>query len=237
MGVLRSLVFYPVFYGGSVLYVLVAVVLLGVAPARLPVLVERWSAFHRACVTRILGIKVRRTGEPASGPALYAIKHESFFEAIDLPFMLELPVGFAKKELFAIPGWGRAAAAYGIVPVAREDGARTLRDMVRQAKRYAALGRSLAIFPEGTRVQHGCRAPLQSGFAALYKVLGLPVVPVAIDSGPLYHRRWKRRGTIELRFGAPIEPGLPRAEIEARVLAGINALNPPAPAPDGAPAS
>jgi len=237
MGVLRSLLFYPAFYGGSVLYVLVAVALLAVAPSRLPVLVERWSAFHRACVTCILGIRVRRTGEPAKGPALYAIKHESFFEAIDLPFMLDLPVGFAKKELFAIPGWGRAAAAYGIVPVAREEGAKALREMVRQAKHYSTLGRSLAIFPEGTRVPHGSRAPLQSGFAALYKVLGVQVVPVAVDSGPLYHRPWKRRGTIELRFGAPIEPGLPRAEIEARVLAGINALNPPAPAPDGSPGS
>ena len=62
--------------------------------------------------------------------------------------------------------------------------------------------------------------------ARLSAELGLPVVPVAVDSGPLYHRLWKRPGTITLRFGEPIEPGLPRAEIEARVHAGINALNP-----------
>ena len=53
----------------------------------------------------------------------------------------------------------------------------------------------------------------------------LPVVPVAVDSGPLYHRLWKRPGTITLHFGEPIEPGLPREEIEARVHAAINALN------------
>ena len=107
------------------------------------------------------------------GPALYAIKHESFFDAIDLPNYLDFPVPFAKQELFAIPGWGRAARAYGSVPVAREEGAKALRQMLAEAKRYAATGRPLAIFPEGTRVPHGERAALQAGFAGLYKLLGL----------------------------------------------------------------
>jgi 1-acyl-sn-glycerol-3-phosphate acyltransferase len=74
-------------------------------------------------------------------------------------------------------------------------------------------------------VPHGREAPLQSGFAGLYKLLGLPVVPIAVDSGPLYHRRWKRAGTITFRVGETIPPGLPREEIEARVLAAINVLN------------
>jgi 1-acyl-sn-glycerol-3-phosphate acyltransferase len=51
------------------------------------------------------------------------------------------------------------------------------------------------------------------------------VVPVAVDSGPLYHRRWKQRGTITIHFGEAIPPGLPRAEVEARVRDGINCLN------------
>ena len=83
----------------------------------------------------------------------------------------------------------------------------------------------MAIFPEGTRIRHGERAPLQAGFAGIYKVLGLPVVPVAVNSGPLYQGRWKRPGTITVRFGEAIPAGLPRPEIEPRVLAGINALN------------
>ena len=83
------------------------------------------------------------------------------------------------------------------------------------------------IFPEGTRVPHGTRRPLQAGFAGLYKMLGVPVVPVAVDSGLPYHRAWKRRRPITYRFGEPIPPGLPRAEIEARVLQAINALNTP----------
>jgi 1-acyl-sn-glycerol-3-phosphate acyltransferase len=226
MSLLRSLAFYTAFYGGSVAFVMLAVGALALAPGRLPGVVRNWSRWHRFCLRYLAGIRVRETGERATGPVLYAFRHESFFEAIDLPALLDWPAVFAKIELFSIPGWGRAARAYGAVPVARTEGAKTLRAMVREARAFAAMGRPLVIFPEGTRVPHGTRMPLQAGFAGLYKLLGLPVVPVAVDSGVLYHHWIKRPGTITLQFGTPIEPGLPRAEIEARVTAAINALNP-----------
>jgi len=225
MSLLRSLMFYATFYGGSAVMVALALLAAAVAPARLPGLVSAWSRLHRLCL-RLAGIRIRVVGEQIPAPVLYAFRHESFFEAIDLPALLDHPVVFAKSELFAIPGWGRAARAYGAIPVARAEGAKALRSMVQEARALAASGRPLVIFPEGTRIPHGRRAPLQAGFAGLYKLLGLPVVPVAVDSGPLYHRWTKRPGTITLLFGTPIEPGLPRAEIEARVTEAINALNP-----------
>ena len=67
-----------------------------------------------------------------------------------------------------------------------------------------------------------------SGFAGLYKLLDLPVVPVAVNSGPLYRSFVKRPGQITYRFGSAIEPGLPREELEARVREAINALQPSA---------
>jgi 1-acyl-sn-glycerol-3-phosphate acyltransferase len=226
---LRSLLFAVVFYCGSAAYVLLAVALIGVAPARVAPVANSWSRFHRNCVEHILGIKVVVEGARLPGAALYALKHESFFEAIDLPMLLGHPVPFAKEELFAIPGWGRVARLYGAIPVARQEGAKALRSMARDAGLVATSGRPLAIFPEGTRVPHGTRAPLQAGFAAMYKLLGLPVVPVAVDSGRLYGGFWKRRGTITIRFGALIAPGLSRGEVEAQVLEAINVLNPEAP--------
>jgi len=156
---------------------------------------------------------------------LYAIRHESFFEAIDLPYYFDVPVVFAKHELMRIPLWGAAASRYGVIGVEREAGARALRAMLKAARKLAGTGRPLAIFPEGTRIPHGRRAPLQSGFAGIYKMLDLPIIPIAVDSGPLYHRRWKQPGTIHYRHGQEIPPGLPREEVEARVLDAINALN------------
>ena len=225
MILLRNVGFYAAFYLGSVAYVLAAVLAAPVSRVALGAVVAGWCGYHRGCARVFLGIRVRIEGAPMAGPALYAIRHESFFEAIDAPCLFEWPVPFAKRELFDIPGWGRAARAYGCVPVARDGGASALRAMVAAARTYSAQGRPLVIFPEGTRVPHGERHALHSGFAGLYKLLGLPVVPVAVNSGPLYHRRLKRPGTITYRFADPIPPGLPRAEVEARVSEAINALN------------
>jgi len=222
---LRNIAFYIAFYTGSVVFVSLAVLASYIHPRPLRVLCDSWGWWHRLCCTWLLGITVRETGTRPTGPALYALKHEAFFEAIDMPNLLEYPVGIAKKELFDIPGWGHAARKYGLIEVRREEGAKALRAMIRDVQPALQQARAVAIFPEGTRVPHGQQPKLQSGFAALYKILRLPVVPVAINSGPLYQQKWKRKGTITVHFGESIEPGLPREEIEARVHEAINCLN------------
>ena len=225
MTILRSLLFYLVFYTGSIFYSAGSLAMAAVSPTALRKVVRGWSQFHRVCARVLLGIRVRIEGEPPTGATFYAMKHESFFEAIDTPAMFMNPSVFAKEELFSIPLWGPSARAYGLVPVARDQGPKALRAMIAAAKELVKIGRPLVIFPEGTRVPHGTEPDMQSGFAGLYKLLGLPVVPVAVDSGPIYHRRWKKSGVVTYRFGEPIPPGLPRAEAEARVHAAINALN------------
>ncbi len=225
MSVLRSILFYPMFYAFSAVLVIASVLAIPFGRERLKWVVATWGVWHRWCVNNLLGITIVQEGEIPDEPVLIAVKHESFFEAIDMPRLFRFPTVFAKKELFAIPGWGFSAKVYGLIPVARDGGARALREMLRTARDRIAEGRPLIIFPEGTRVAHGEQPPLQSGFAGIYKLLGLPVVPIAVDSGPLYHRYAKRSGTITYRIGETIPAGLPRAEIEQRVHAAINSLN------------
>jgi 1-acyl-sn-glycerol-3-phosphate acyltransferase len=221
----RSIAFYAVFYLGSVFFVVGAAASIALSERAFRWFVRGWSGFHRRCARALLGIRVRLEGAPSHSPVLYALRHESFFEAIDLPHLLGHPAIIAKAELMRIPLWGRAASHWGLISVERDQGAKALRHMVVEARKLVAQGRPLAIFPEGTRVPAGQRLPLQSGFAALYKLLALPVVPVALDSGRLYHRWIKRPGVMTYRFAEPIPPGLPREEIEARVIMSINALN------------
>ncbi|RDC58889.1 1-acylglycerol-3-phosphate O-acyltransferase [Alteripontixanthobacter maritimus] len=233
---LRNLLFYPVFYLGSLPIVLSGFLSLPVGQPAVRAATHVWTAWHRWCVRWLLGIKVRVEGEMLDRPCIYAMKHESFFEAIDAPHLFRLPAPFAKSELFAIPGWGRVARAYGLVEVSRADGAKALRRMIAEARNRSQAGRPLVIFPEGTRSPHDRRAPLQPGFLGIYKLLSLPVVPVSVDSGPLYQPGLKRSGTITYRFGEVIEPGLPRDEVERLVQEGINALGeqglrPPAQSP------
>lgn len=227
--IVRNLAFNLVFLVGTAGYVLGSLAVLGFSPRLFRRIVGHWGHFHLACVRTLLGIRVVQEGAVPHGAVLVACRHESMFEAVDMPRLLKHPGVFAKAELLRIPLWGLVGERFGLIGVERDQGAKALRAMVSRAREISGEGRPLAIFPEGTRIPHGTRAPLQAGFAGIYKLLGLPVVPIAVDSGPLYHHRWKKRGTITIRIGEPIEPGLPRAEIEARVQAAINALNPPVP--------
>ncbi len=222
---LRNIVFYAAFYGASVFFVLAAVVSSHISPRLIRRSCEAWSGWHTFCCKNLLGITIRITGQRPSGQAFYAIKHESFFEAIAMPWLFEFPAVFAKAELSELPAFGRASRVWGNIAVARDQGAKALRQMLREVRPAVEAGRPICIFPEGTRVPHGAAPPLQSGFAALYKLLGLPVVPVAVDSGPVYQRRWKVPGTITIHFGEAIPARLPREEIEARVHGAINCLN------------
>lgn len=224
--VLRSLAFYVLFYAGTVLLGVMVSLRVMLPGQGFTHTVHAWTGWHRWCVRHVLGIELRIEGPVPEGAVLVAMKHESFFEAIDMPVLLDFPAIFAKAELLRLPLWGAAGRRYGLIGVERDQGAKALRTMIGEARRLTAEGRVLAIFPEGTRVPHGTVRPLQAGFAGVYKLLGLPVVPAAVDSGALYQRRWKRRGTITYRFGAMIPAGLPREEIEARVSAAINELNP-----------
>ena len=204
MSLLRSLVFYPVFYGFSAVLVIASVLAIPLGRDKLRGVVAAWGRWHRWCLQSIVGIRVVREGELPDKAVLIAVKHESYFEAIDKPRLFRFPTVFAKRELFLI---------------------RALREMIKTARARVAEGRPLVIFPEGTRVEHGAQPPLQSGFAGTYKLLGLPVVPIAVNSGPVYHRLIKRPGTITYRVGETIPAGLHREEVEARVHAAINALN------------
>jgi 1-acyl-sn-glycerol-3-phosphate acyltransferase len=227
MFLVRSLLFGIIFYTGSVPFVVGAFIGTYTSVAFLRSSVHGWSKYHHFCMRWVLGIKFRIDGSLPQEAVIYAIKHESFMETIDMPRLFKLPAVITKRELFDIPCWGTAAKAYGMIPVDRDAGAKGLRAMIAAGKEMRAANRPIIIFPEGTRVPHGEHPPLQSGFAGLYKLLGLPVVPIAVNSGKLTPKGkpWWHSGVMTYKVGETIPPGLPREEVEAQVHAAINALN------------
>ena len=225
MDVFRSLLYAAIFYPATVLWVLTGLVatFLGQKPTLAVVL--SWVDFHHWLTTNILGIRLHVEGTIPPGPHLIAVKHQSMFETLEMVRLSHLPVIVMKKELSDIPLFGFMTRRYGVIPIERTAGAKALRAMVAAGKTAVASGRPVIIFPEGTRVPVGSAPPLKSGFAALYRALGLPVVPVAVDSGKVWGRGFVHRsGTITFRIGATLPAHLPRTEIEARVHAAINAL-------------
>jgi 1-acyl-sn-glycerol-3-phosphate acyltransferase len=226
LSAIRSILFMVVFYGGTVLAVLLALPVALLGRRALRTYARGWSGFHGGCCRWILGIRTRIEGEVPRGPVLVAAKHQSFWEPLEFLRLIDQPGAVMKRQLADIPLWGWVARRYGAISVDRSGGAVALRRMMREAEAVKAQGRSILIFPEGTRVAPGDQPPLQPGFAGLYRRLALPVVPVALDSGRVWprHSFIKQPGVITVRFGAALPPGLSRAELERQVHQAINAL-------------
>lgn len=226
MTLVRSLLFAAAFYSATVVWVLAGLIasLFGRGPTLAVVL--SWVAVHRWLAEHLLGITSEVEGIIPSGSYLIAVKHQSMFETLEMVRLSNLPVIVMKKELSDIPLFGLMTRRYGVIPVERSAGAKALRSLVADGERAIASGRPVIIYPEGTRVRPGETPPLRPGFAGLYRALGLPVIPVAMDSGRLWGSGLiKRSGVVHFRVGETIPPGLKRDDVESRVHAAINALD------------
>ena len=225
MAALRSLLYAAIFYPATVLWVVIGapISLLGRKPTLAVVL--SWVDMHHWLARHVLGIRIQVEGEIPRGPVLIAVKHQSMFETLEMVRLTNLPIIVMKKELRDIPFFGFLTWRYGVIAVERSAGAKALRALVEGGREAVASGRPVLIYPEGTRVRVGETPELKSGFAALYRALGLPVVPVALDSGRLWGRGFVHRsGTVAIKVGETIPTGLPRKEVERRVHAAINAF-------------
>ena len=227
MTFIRSVLFTIIFYLGSIPVVIAAG--LGALFGQEGVIAgsRRWAQYHYWCVRWILGIRVVVEGQFPTGACIIAMKHESMLEAIEILRLIDRPATVFKAELIRIPIWGWVARRHGVIPISREAGSAALRMMLKAAREAASTDRPIVIFPEGTRVAPGERPALRPGIAGLYKTLGLPVYPVALNTGRLWPRGKFLRyaGVVTVRVGEPIPAGLPREEIEARIHTAINVLN------------
>jgi 1-acyl-sn-glycerol-3-phosphate acyltransferase len=168
-------------------------------------------------------LEVRGLEKLPAGACLVAAKHQSAWETFGLIPLFRDPALLMKRELFWIPLHGWFSHKFEMIPVDRDRGPSALRRMVREAKKRAAQGREIIIFPEGTRRAPGAPADYKTGVVLLYEALGMPCVPLALNSGAFWPRRSlvRRPGTVVVEFLDPIPPGLPKAEFLERLIGAI----------------
>lgn len=229
MTLLRSAVFNVAFFAFTALAALVCLPLVPLLDRAGRLALLAWWAERVLRLLRItVGITVRVTGRehlPKEGPALIAAKHQSAFDTIVWLALLPRPAYVLKRTLLWIPLYGWYAHAAGMIGIDRSAGSSAIRHLMRASDAALAEGRQIVIFPEGTRTQPGERRPYQPGIAALYARSGLPVIPVATDSGVCWGRRafHKHAGTITVAVLPPIPPGLDRAVMLERLQTAIEA--------------
>ena len=221
----RSLLFNLLFYATTVLFLVLGSPLL-FGP-------RRWAMaalaihgrFELWLLERIVGttLEVRGLDKVPDGACLVAAKHQSAWETFGLIPLFRDPALLMKRELFWIPLHGWFSHKFEMIPVDRDKGPPALRRMVREAKKRAAQGREIIIFPEGTRRAPGAPPDYKTGVVLLYEALGIPCVPLALNSGAFWPRRSfvRHPGIMVVEILDPIPPGLPKAEFLPRLIATI----------------
>jgi len=220
-----SLLFSFIFYVTTALFVVLGSPLLfgprswAMAALKFHARVELWLLKH------IVGLDFELRGQDKlpKGPFLVASKHQSAWETFALIPMFRDPALLMKRELFWIPFHGWFSTKFEMIPVDRDKGPAALRRMLQAAKERIEAGREIILFPEGTRRAPGAPPDYKTGIVLLYNTLGVPCVPVALNSGVFWRRRsWLRKpGTVAVEILDPIPPGLSRPEFMARLQEAI----------------
>jgi 1-acyl-sn-glycerol-3-phosphate acyltransferase len=222
---LRSAFFNVVFYLNLLFFLVVFFWLLFCPRSWAMWGLRTWAAtsvwFLRAmCGTR-LDVRGRHNIPP--GAVLVAAKHQSLFETFAIIPLLDDPAMVLKRELMLIPLFGWFARKFRMIPVDRGAGTTALKRLIGRAKEAVRQGRQVVIFPEGTRRTPGAPPDYKPGAVALYLNLGVPCVPLALNSGVFWPRRKFMRypGTIIMEFLPVIPPGEPRAVFSQLLQAAL----------------
>jgi 1-acyl-sn-glycerol-3-phosphate acyltransferase len=208
MILLRSALFNVAFFAISFAMTILAMATRVVAPDRVLDVAILWGRGLVAAARIICSIRLEVTGleHIPAGAVLIASRHQSAFDTFVWLTLLPRCSYVFKQELSRIPLFGPLIHAAGMIAVDREGGGASIRSLLRQADEAVRQQRQIVIFPEGTRNAPGHLGILQPGIAALASRTGLPVIPVATDSGRYWGRRAfrKRPGTIRIMIGEPI---------------------------------
>jgi len=161
-------------------------------------------------MTRAAGVRVRIHSperlSPATG-AVYISNHVSSFDVFVLAGALPRYSFIAKSELRKIPLFGYGAEAAGIVFLDR-DNRKAAFESYKIAAKEVERGRSIVVYPEGTRGRDYHLRPFKKGPFVLAIASQCPIIPTIVHGSREVMAKGSfriRSGVIDLHLLEPIE--------------------------------
>lgn len=155
---------------------------------------------------------------PENEAVIYVPNHQGLFDMPAIILNAPTPCGFiAKKELKKVPIVRTWMWLLDCVFIDREN-KREARLAIKEAIELINKGRSMVIFPEGTRSRDGIPLPFKSGFMMIAKETKAKIVPVVLE-GIIDRFEGTKNitpGTVKVTFLPPVETeGLSRDEMKS----------------------
>tara|TARA_R110002124_G_scaffold64985_2_gene177456 strand:- start:261697 stop:262434 length:738 start_codon:yes stop_codon:yes gene_type:complete len=216
MEIIRSLIFNIVYYPITALLCFLYLPFLLTPRSWLCTMVEVYLKIVHMLERYILGLDYEVRGIenlPKDQAYIVAAKHQSSYETLKLHLLFKDPAIVMKKELFQIPIWGWYAKKMQLIGIDRSSRERALSSIVEGTAQAASMKRPIIIFPQGTRVttsQTVKDKPYKAGIMRMQRDSGLPIVPMALNTGLFWGRNafHKKGGKVIFEFLPPLESGL-----------------------------
>lgn len=198
----------------------------------IPAMIDRRHA-HTACrsfcawvrlsLAALCGLRSEIRGEIPQDEVVIAAKHQSFLDIILIFGAVPRGKFIMKRELLWAPILGWYATRIGCVPVDRGKRGAAISRMMADVKTGSSLPGQLIIYPQGTRVAPGVKAPYKVGTALLYGQLKQDCVPAATNVGLFWpkHGILRKPGVAVVEFLPRITPGLRAAAFMERLEAEV----------------
>jgi 1-acyl-sn-glycerol-3-phosphate acyltransferase len=172
-------------------------------------MIRRWTLFLMWLLKVFCGLSYQVQGweHLPERPYVALVKHQSAWETIASNFLFRQPAWVFKRELLWLPVFGWGLALTNPIAIDRGSPRKALAQLIEQGEKLLARGRTVVIFPEGTRVAPGQRKKYEPGGSMLAVKTATPVIPVAHDAGRYWPKNsyLKYPGTIRVKIGPLIE--------------------------------
>jgi len=209
---IRSLIFWMYSIITIVLYSFVCLAALPCSLRFRHTLIRKYMHVYFYVLKKVCRLDYRVEGMeniPDSRNGIIMCKHSSTWETFFLPQYFHTPAALAKRELGWIPFFGWGLALSDPIFINRNDKKSAMQQIIDKGRKCLSEGRSIMIFPEGTRVPFGKVGHYKMGGARLAAATHYPIIPVAHNAGWFWPKRSfiKKPGTITVVIGPLIEAG------------------------------
>ena len=134
--------------------------------------------------------------------SIFASNHLSYADPLVAGCGLDREVSFiAKKELFRNGFFGWLIRTYNAIPIDRDE---IDRSALKRISSELGSGRSILMFPEGTRSKDGSIGEVKAGLGFIALQNGKPIVPMYVKGTNDLFGCFLRRRRLQVRIGPPI---------------------------------
>ena len=178
-----------------------------------------WCRWMRWSARWMVGLHTEVRGTPPTDEVVVAAKHQSFLDIILIFGAIPSGKFIMKRILMYAPVIGQYGLRIGCVPVNRGQRGKAIKKMVADVAKGRQHPGQLIIYPQGTRIAPGVKAPYKVGTGVLYEQLQQDCVPVAANVGVFWPKRgiYRKPGLAVVEFLPRIKAGLDKATFMAKL--------------------